>query len=114
MPKINRKQPKLPWKASLPKKKGSWGYDTGFYSNKVWRNTRQAKLFDSPLCEECLRKGLTVSGSVVDHIKPRRERPDLELEWSNLQTLCETCHNSKSGREGRGGQNPQKGCSTNR
>jgi len=30
----------------------------------------------------------------VDHIQPRRRRPDLALDPGNLQTLCATCHSS--------------------
>ena len=33
-------------------------------------------------------------GAHVDHIIPRRVRPDLALDTSNLQVLCVTCHNS--------------------
>ena len=31
---------------------------------------------------------------IVDHIQPRRKRPDLELTFNNLQILCRTCHSS--------------------
>lgn len=35
----------------------------------------------------------------VDHILTIEERPDLRLELSNLQTLCNTCHSAKTMRE---------------
>lgn len=114
MPTINRKELKKPWKASSPKKKGSWGYDTGFYSKKAWRNLRRSKLHQSPLCEECQRNNVITSATMVDHIIPRRLKPELELDWDNLQSLCDSCHNTKSAKEGRGGQNPQNQASTNR
>lgn len=114
MPTINRKELKKPWKAATPKKKGSWGFDTGFYTRKAWRSLRKSKLFENPLCEECQKNGVITSATVVDHDKPRRLRPDLELEYSNLRSLCESCHNTKSAKEGRGGRNPQKQASTNR
>lgn len=47
-----------------------------------------------PLCKFCWDKGLTVAGEVVDHIESIEDRPDLRLEWSNLQTLCKHCHDS--------------------
>ena len=107
MPHINHKQPKLPWKATLPKSNKSWGHDTGFYAKKAWRNLRASKLREDPLCESCKRDKQYITATVVDHIKPRRDHPDLELSWDNLQSLCEKCHNSKSGREGRGRSNPK-------
>ncbi len=33
---------------------------------------------------------------VADHIIPIQVRPDLRLELSNLQTLCDKCHNRKT------------------
>lgn len=114
MPTINRKELKKPWKASTPKSKESWGYDTDFYRRKAWRNLRKAKLFENPLCEECERNGKVTSASVVDHIVPRIQDSSLEYEWSNLQSLCHPCHNSKSSTEGRGGRNLKNKPSTNR
>lgn len=35
----------------------------------------------------------------VDHIKPRCDFPELELEYENTQSLCEGCHNSKTAKE---------------
>lgn len=114
MPSINRKESKLPWKAALPKSNKSWGYDTDFYRTKRWRNTRQAKINANPLCEECERQGMLITATVVDHIQPRRQRQDLELDWDNLQSLCEKCHNTKSSAEGRGSKNLQKAPLINR
>jgi len=110
MPKIPTESPKLPWiaKATKSGSKKSWGYDTDFYRRKRWRNLRSYHLMESPLCVECEKEGRLITANVVDHIIPRRKRPDLELDQSNLQSLCDSCHNRKSGRSkrGRGGQNP--------
>ena len=35
----------------------------------------------------------------VDHIKPRRDCPELELDIDNTQSLCERHHNEKTARE---------------
>ena len=35
----------------------------------------------------------------VDHIKPRKDHPELALELSNLQILCRTCNGIKSNRD---------------
>lgn len=115
MPSIPKSQIKPTWIAPAKKQgKKSWGYDTNFYRRKAWRTIRRIKLMEDPLCVECEKEGKLVSATVVDHIKARRDAPELELEFSNLQSLCESCHNSKSGREGRGGSNPKNRDSTNR
>jgi 5-methylcytosine-specific restriction endonuclease McrA len=117
MPSINTNGLKLPWVKPAAKSNKSWGWNTNFYRTKRWRNLRQFFLSNNPLCVECEGRGLLVTATVVDHIIPRRERPDLELDESNLQGLCDACHNAKSGREGRkgrGGKNHEKRPSTNR
>lgn len=46
-------------------------------------------------CECC---GATPKNGIaihVDHIKPRRKYPELALEESNLQILCEVCNHGK-------------------
>lgn len=100
MPHINTNGLKLPWVKPAVRGNKSWGWSTGFYSTKRWRNLRQFFLSQNPLCVMCEANGQLVTATVVDHIIPRRDRPDLELEESNLQGLCEPCHNAKSGREG--------------
>ena len=58
-----------------------------------WRKLRNQYLFYNPFCACC-------SGTKrlrVHHIKPFHTHPHLELEWSNLITLCErkkvlNCH----------------------
>jgi len=32
----------------------------------------------------------------VDHIKPRRKYPELELDINNLQILCDACNHGKA------------------
>ncbi len=76
-----------------------------FYNSKAWKRLREAKISQDPLCEECLRHGLTTPGDEVDHIKPINQGGP-PLEWDNLQTLCRHHHAAKSAREaGRGGGN---------
>jgi len=67
-----------------------------FYSSADWIALRDWKRADTPLCEECESRGVLKAMAHVDHIKPRCDRPDLELDASNLQSLCESCHNRKT------------------
>lgn len=75
-----------------------------FLKTARWRRVRDRKLTRSPLCEPCLRKDpprRTVA-SQVDHVIPRRRRPDLVFEMANLESVCTRCHARKSAEERRG------------
>lgn len=55
----------------------------------------RAKLFESnPLCAECDRQGRTILATQRDHIKPLAEGG--MDDDSNVQGLCEACHDAKS------------------
>lgn len=69
--------------------------DKNFYSSAAWREVRAAKLRANPLCEECGRSGRVELAVHVHHRVPRKERPELALEMSNLESLCLPCHNSQ-------------------
>lgn len=71
-----------------------------FYKSGPWRAVRQQALDrDLGICQECLRRFyagqvIKVQNAVmVHHIKPREERPDLELDLNNLESLCDKHHN---------------------
>lgn len=72
--------------------------NSAFYQSSRWRRLRQVKLNADPLCEECRRRGLVTEATVVDHIVPINEG-GAALDLRNLQSLCDACHNRKSGRE---------------
>jgi 5-methylcytosine-specific restriction protein A len=60
----------------------------------------------NPLCEHCMREGRVAAAFAVDHIIPHKGKEDLLFDVSNLQSLCERCHNSyKQGLERRGYDN---------
>lgn len=65
--------------------------------NAEWRAARNAFLAAHPLCEECKKAGRLTAATVVDHKEPHRG--DMRLFWDqgNWQSLCETCHNRKTG-----------------
>jgi len=70
-----------------------------FYSSWEWKRLRyEALRLHGHRCQCCgWRPGDTEHGYlVVDHIKPRSARPDLELRLDNLQVLCNDCNMGKS------------------
>ncbi len=69
------------------------------YNSIAWRSLRNYKIQLNPLCEECERKGLTEPGREIDHIKAIKDGGQ-NLNINNLQTLCKSCHASKSAKEG--------------
>lgn len=69
-----------------------------FYHTTMWRKCRESYFQRFPLCAKCKENGEIVQGNVVDHKKPIR-LGGAELEEANLQTLCTSCHNRKSGQE---------------
>jgi len=51
---------------------------------------------EEPLCRHCLREGRVTAATLVDHIVPLSQAPDLRLLRSNLQSLCARCHAFKT------------------
>ena len=73
-----------------------------------WQRLRKRKLQADPLCEDCESRGRVTLAEEFDHIIRIVERPDLRLDWDNLQCLCQKCHAAKSAAERSG--RPVKGC----
>jgi 5-methylcytosine-specific restriction enzyme A len=71
----------------------------GFYGTQAWRALRARALKrDGHRCTRCAsRHRLT-----VNHRISRRERPDLQLELANLETLCAACDNKFHREKGHG------------
>ena len=73
--------------------------DKAFYSSWAWKSLRyEAIKANGRRCQCC---GWTPDQGgdnhlVVDHIKPRKKFPELELSASNLQVLCNDCNMGKS------------------
>lgn len=68
-----------------------------FYDSKEWRELRVRVLEKHECkCMMCGRSPKTHGVVVhVDHIKPRSKHPELSLEFTNLQLLCEDCNLGK-------------------
>ena len=73
-----------------------------------WQRLRKRKLLTDPYCADCKSQGRATLAVEVDHIIRISERPNLRLDWNNLQSLCQSCHAAKSAAERSG--RPVKGC----
>jgi 5-methylcytosine-specific restriction endonuclease McrA len=78
-----------------------------FYKSAMWRRARRMALErDHYLCQDCMRRYLARevrqirTATVVHHIQPREEHPELALELDNLISLCEICHNRRHPEKG--------------
>ena len=69
--------------------------DRSFYQTSAWRNTRNAFMAAHPYCIECGKPA-----NVADH-KIRIADGGSELDWSNLQPMCSSCHNKKDNNAGK-------------
>lgn len=65
----------------------------------AWKKRREAFLRENPLCVECLKRGLYVPATDVDHIVPHKGDMEKFWDWDNLQALCHECHSRKTARE---------------
>ena len=73
-----------------------------FYHSKEWKRLRKAALArDNGMCVDCMdrmRAGIGIKpnrATMVHHVIPRSERPDLELVLENLVSLCDGCHEKR-------------------
>ena len=71
-------------------------YGSSFLESKEWKSLRRevVKVYG----RRCMKCGTTPKNprhTHVDHIKNRREFPDLALDFNNLQVLCCRCNKHK-------------------
>lgn len=89
-----------PWtgKSASPKAKQRRGTAADY--DAAWRKLSKQKLAEDPLCEcdDCKASGDHVAATVVDHIIPIAERPDLRLTWSNLRSMAKRHHDRHTAR----------------
>jgi len=71
-----------------------------FYRSDAWRVVRyKALTAHGGVCQCCGARASLGRPLHVDHIKPRSLYPDLQLEISNLQVLCDDCNLGKGARD---------------
>ncbi len=73
------------------------GYDAN------WRKLRKQVLTEEPLCKRCEREGRVTESTIVDHVIPIDQRPDLRLERSNCESMCKAHHDAEKQQEDRRG-----------
>lgn len=61
-------------------------------NGKAWRDLRAYVLAESPLCEICDARGLTVAATEVDH----SDNDPTNNAMANLVSLCGPCHSLKT------------------
>jgi 5-methylcytosine-specific restriction endonuclease McrA len=79
-----------------------------FYDTAVWKRIRVIVISEEPLCRRCKENDVYTAAEVVDHILPWQDnldRPDLKTARDNLQSLCWSCHSSKTNKDQRGKTN---------
>lgn len=68
----------------------------GFLSSYEWRKVRMVAIKkygnSCQCCGASPKDGIVIN---VDHIKPRKTHPELALDVSNLQILCNVCNHGK-------------------
>lgn len=79
-------------------------YAKSFYASEAWRKTRHAYIQQANgLCERCRASGEFVPGKIVHHkkyITPENiNNSRITLSFSNLELLCEDCHNKEHKRK---------------
>jgi 5-methylcytosine-specific restriction protein A len=97
----------LPGAGRVYERQASRRDDKAFYKSRAWRTLRAAFLREHPLCADCLKAQRIKAAVHVHHLVDRKDRPDLALDWDNLEALCQPCHNAKRAKvcpaPGRGG-----------
>jgi 5-methylcytosine-specific restriction enzyme A len=68
-----------------------------FYHSRAWIKLRNLVFKEQHgLCQQCYKEGRLTPGKAVDHIIPIKVNWALRLVKSNLQVLCQPCHNRKT------------------
>ena len=100
VPKLKIKENPKASKRKVKKKLISRLDNDKFYISPEWRSLR-ARVLEKYECK-CMMCGRSPKIHKiiihVDHIRPRSKHPELSLEISNLQILCEDCNIGKSNR----------------
>ena len=93
------------WRAKNPKQAKD---KAKIYNSRKWIELRIQKLRANPLCEVCEAQGYVVPAQAVHHRHPIEDSHSLQemkhwaFMWSNLQSVCSSCHARIHKEEGKG------------
>lgn len=100
----------MPKSAKVHRRKGdrrdAWGHtesaaERGYGDD--WRKLRDQYIQMHPLCERCEIQGRVTEAVQVDHRVPFAGIHDpRRLEWSNLESVCLSCHRIREHERKRG------------
>ena len=96
--RIYRPKQAAPRHTREPEARGS-RHERGY--NSRWARFAKAYLAQNPLCRTCQDKGRVAAAFCVDHIDGKGPLGERGYDPTNLQPLCESCHNRKTASEQR-------------
>ena len=70
----------------------------GLYGTRLWKRIRERQLAKDPWCAECLRTGIYVPATDVDHVDRHMGDKDRFFRGP-FQSLCHSCHSKKTAAE---------------
>lgn len=70
----------------------------GLYGTRLWKRIRERQLAKDPWCADCLRGGIYIPATDVDHVA--RHMGDKAMFFRGpFQSLCHSCHSKKTASE---------------
>jgi len=72
------------------------------YNTAQWQTLRQIQLSTEPLCASCLSQGIVTQAKHIDHVFPWQHIGQVAFYINLFQSLCTSCHSSKTSLEQRG------------
>ena len=63
-----------------------------FIRSARWKRLRLQHLMREPLCRRCKAKGKVTQATEVHHVIKCFDNPTLQMDPSNLESVCTPCH----------------------
>ena len=74
-----------------------------FYKSVTWIDCSRSYRNAHPLCERCLAKHIITPAADTHHkiklMEENIDRPEIVLNWDNLEALCLNCHKNEHNME---------------